>query len=170
MPGRTVEEAWRAFRDPIRRTIGALDLTARLSERAFDGGIHFLGSTAQGINFGPALNFTFSFHLEPLQENGEWRMTTRRYDFTLTERTDRAKLVFGWHWHPASRRSKITYPHVHVPSAAAFSTRHIPTGRVSIEDVIMFGFDDLGVTPSHEQAMAIVEANRSRHKQYRSWN
>ncbi len=170
MPGRDQKEAWRAFKDPISRAVGCLDMSARLVERRFENGVMLLGSSSPGIKFGDALMLVFSLQLEPVKDADQWRMTTRRYDFTLVSRTRSTEVVFGWHWHPASKRSRITYPHVHVPSASAFKTRHIPTGRVALEDVILFGFDDLGVLPAHQDARRIVAEVRDKHRQYRSWH
>jgi hypothetical protein len=170
LPGRNPQEAWRNFKEPIQRVVGCVDLSSRLVEREFDDGRRLLAGPSNGIAFGPSLSLTFSLQLEPIEEAGDWRMTTRRYDFTLTQRTKPAELTFGWHWHPASRRSQVVYPHVHVPSAATFSTKHIPTGRVSLEDVILFGFAELGVPPANTNAEKIVAEVRDRHKQYRSWH
>lgn len=130
----------------------------------------FLATQSTGIPFGPALSLFFSFRVRPVESEGTWRVTTERYDYTLTRPASPDKIVFGWHWHPESRRSRVSYPHLHVPSAESFSTKHVPTGRVSLEDVVMFGFDELNVTPAHATARAVVEEVRSTHKQYRSWN
>jgi len=143
---------------------------ARLVERTFDDGVRLLASPSEGIGFGPDLKLSFSFHIEPIVEDGMWRLATRRYDFTLTRSTRPIEIVFAWHWHPASKQSRITYPHVHVPSASRFNTRHIPTGRVSLEDIILFGFDDLGVNQAHPDAHKTVTEVRDRHKKYQTWH
>jgi hypothetical protein len=170
VPGRDEKEAWRAFKEPIQRVTGCVDMTVRLIERTFEGGIRILSTDDKGIRFGDALIFSFSLRLEPVVTDGVWRMSTRRYDFMITQRTDPKKVVFAWHWHPASRQSRIVYPHLHVPSALSHKTRHIPTGRVTLEDVVLFGFDELGVTPAHENAVSIVNETRELHKRHRSWN
>lgn len=170
MPGRDEQEAWRGFREPVARAVGCVDIAARLVERVFPNGVRLLASSARGVPFGPSLVLSFSWQVEPVVAvDGRFRMTTRRYDYTLTRRTDPRRIVFGWHWHPASRRSQVTYPHLHVPSALEFKTRHLPTGRVSLEDVILFGFDDLGIAPAHGDARRIVTEIRDRHKLFRSW-
>ena len=172
MPGRNEKEAWRAFADPVKRAIGAVDLTARLVEKHFsEDDVHILSSAPPGIPFGN-LTLSFSINVTPLpgESGGEWRMTTTRYDYALERVTSkRREQVVGWHWHPRSCRSDVLYPHVHVPSANSYSTRHIPTGRVALEDVIMFGFDDLGVAPTSDRAWQIVADVRDRHKEFRSW-
>ena len=169
MPGRDEKEAWRAFKEPIQRVIGCVDLNVRLIEKRFDGGVRILTTNANGIRFGDALTFSFSLRLAPVQENGVWRMSTQRYDFMITHRTEPTKMVFGWHWHPASKKSRIAYPHLHVPSALSHKSRHIPTGRLSLEDVVLFGFDELGVVPTVENAVAIVNETRDLHIRHRSW-
>lgn len=170
MPGRDEREAWLAFKEPIQRVVGCVDMSARLSERLLEKGRRLLASQVGGVKFGPDLLLMFSFQIEPVLTDGNYRMTTRRYDFTLVRTYSPDHIVFGWHWHPASRRSPVSYPHVHVPAASQFKTRHIPTGRMSLEDVILFGFADLGVEPAHPDAQQIVTEIRTRHKQYRTWN
>ena len=170
MPGRDEKEAWRAFKEPIQRVIGCVDQTVRLHEKQFKDGIRLLATTVDGIPFGDGLVFRFSLQLEPLSDDGVWRMSTRRYDFTIWTKTRVPTMVFGWHWHPASKQSKVVYPHLHVPSALSHKSKHIPTGRLSLEDIVMFGFDELGVIPTVENALAIVNETRDLHKQHRSWH
>lgn len=169
MPGRNADEAWREFCGPIRRTVGCIDLTARVVEKRFRDGNRFIAAPAEGITFGP-LSLNFDLTLRPVEGDTEWRMTTLRYNFTLVRPNDARTTIFGWHWHPNSKRSPITYPHVHVPAALEFRTRHIPTGRVSLEDVVVFGFVELGVPPAHDNARAVVQEVMDKHKQHRSWS
>ena len=169
MPGRNPEEAWRDFRDPIRRTVGAVDLTTRLIQRRFPEERRLLATPSTGIAFGKELTLIFSLLLEPVPfETTQWRMTTRRYDYTIVH--DSGDLVFGWHWHPESKRSRVTYPHIHVPSAGRYRTRHIPTGRISLEDVVLFGIDDLGVAGTYPTAREVVSEVHARHRIDRTWN
>lgn len=100
----------------------------------------------------------------------ESAMTTLRCDYEIFRLTQPKNPIFSWHWHPKSRRSKVSYPHLHVRSASEFPTKHLPTGRVSIEDVNFFAFDELGVQPTHEDARRIVTEIRDRHKLFRSWH
>ncbi len=70
MSGRNEREAWRAFVDPIRRAVGAVDLVARLQERRFANGIRHLATAPSGIAFG-TLTLSFSFQMEaPLSPRG----------------------------------------------------------------------------------------------------
>lgn len=169
MPGRNAREAWRNFADPIKRVVTCVDLAARVTERQIDENVRRIAAPASGIPFGTALSLNFGIDLAPVEGNTDWRMTTLKYDYTLVLAKQPTEIVFGWHWHPFSKRSSVTYPHVHVPSASAFKTKHIPTGRISLEDVIVFGFQELGVLPAHENALHVVSKVMGNHKANRSW-
>jgi hypothetical protein len=60
--------------------------------------------------------------------------------------------VFAWHWHP-TRTPQKPYPHLHVRSehrllGLALKNLHMPTGRVSFEEVVRFLIDELRVVPT----------------------
>lgn len=158
--------AWKAFREPILRVVGCIDQTARPKEHTFASGVRFLGG--KEIPFGDALHLSFAFHLEHGQKDGVDRMTTLRYEFTLTDQATRR--VFAWHWHPESKRSRVIYPHLHMPKGTPHAKAHVPTGRVTLEEVVLFGFHDLGVEPAVENGLSIVEQAMGTHKKYRAWN
>lgn len=160
--------AWRSFCAPIERVVGCVDQSARLDARLFDNGRRHLAGVK--IPFGADLLLTFAFTLEHGIKAGVDRMTTRSYSFTLTPRSDPTKRVFAWHWHPASTRSRVAYPHVHLPPGTPYASYHVPTGRVSLEEVILFGFTDLDVEPAVADGQRIVEDAMSTHKQYRAWS
>ena len=99
-------------------------------------------------------------------ERGPFRMSTRRYDFELIEG---GAVVFGWHWHPESKRTDVTWPHLHLPPGSVHKSKHVPTGRVALEDVLLFCIRDMNVRPAHDQGIPILEEVAQRHKQHRSW-
>lgn len=170
MPGRNPEEAWREFRDPIQRVVNCVDIGVPCRERRLDGDrLRWIASPVVGVPFGEHLSLNFALTLEAIEDDGVWRMTTKKYDYTVVRTRTPADRVFGWHWHPFSKRSGIKFPHLHVPSALEFSTRHIITGRVALEDVILFGVDQLNVPLAYDGARSVIEAARDRHKKYRSW-
>lgn len=173
MPGRNPNEAWRAFKEPIERAVGAIDQAIRLVTKVHtvsDGELRILKTEEPGLSFGPAHLLSIALHVVPIeQDDRQWRMTTRKYDYTLTERARPNKVVIGWHWHPRSRRSGVSNPHMHIPTANAFPTKHLPTGRVALEDVLLFGLDELGVTPAVAGAREIVDRVRTNFVDHRSW-
>lgn len=149
--------------------INCVDQSVRLSERDFGNGRRMLSSPTDGMQFGASFNFTFSLILEHTLKAGEQRMTTRRYTYSIIKAGTQDR-IFAWHWHPESKSSRVKYPHVHVPQGSPYSTRHVPTGRITLEDVILFGFDELGVGPSVPEAVRIITEVRDKHKLHRGWS
>lgn len=170
MPGHDERETFRAFADPIQKVVSCVDLKVRLQQREFDNGNWLLTTGHEGLRLTDSLRLLFSFTVNTVEKSGESAMTTLRYDYEIFRLTQPKNPIFSWHWHPKSRRSKVGYPHLHVRSASEFPTRHLPTGRVSIEDVILFAFDELDVQPTHGNARRIVTEIRDRHKLFRSWH
>lgn len=77
-----------------------------------------------------------------------WQVSLLSYRYTLLDpTTEREWLAF--HWHPG--REGAEHPHVH-PGSAILSRqelagRHIPTGRITLSDVLSFAIVELGVQP-----------------------
>jgi hypothetical protein len=102
----------------------------------------------------------------PDPSKGPFRMTTMRYDYELSERGD---VMFGWHWHPESKRSTVRWPHLHLPPGSAYRSKHVPTGRVALEDVLLFAINDMNAEPAHNRALEILQEVVGRHKEHRTW-
>jgi hypothetical protein len=172
VPGRNAPTAWRAFVEPIERAVGAVDLTIRLKSKVVTQDLYILSSGDPGISLqrtsGHLLHLYFALNLRPVEEEGgAWRMTTLRYDFALR---DRDSTVFSWQWHPRSRRSPVGWPHLHLPEGTRFGTKHVPTGRISLEDLLIFALDELDVRPSYENARSVLEDVAMKHKEHRTWS
>jgi len=170
VPRRDERAVFRAFADPIQTVVSCVDLKVRLQQRGFDNGNWLLTTGSDGLRLTDGLRLFFSFIVNTVEKSGESAMTTLRYDYEIFRPTQPTNSIFGWHWHPESRRSKVSYPHLHVRSASEFPTKHLPTGRVSIEDVILFTFDELGVQPTNGDSRRIITEVRDRHKLFRSWH
>lgn len=164
--GAAQRAAWREFSEPIKRTIHALDQRAVVLEHDH-GDCRIIRTPPDGIPLDHGRAFHFSLTLEHVVKAGEERMTTRRYDFFITQNNER---VMAWHWHPQSNRTQVPWPHFHMPKGMPFSSCHIPTGRVSLEDVVLFVFDELGVPPALQHGREIVEQVRDTHKKHRGWS
>lgn len=93
-------------------------------------------------------------------------MATQRYDYELFEKSEQ---IFGWHWHPTSKRSQITWPHFHMPQASRYKSAHIPTGRLALEDLLLFLIDEMDALPQLENARSIIEETRVQHRDHRHW-
>lgn len=178
MPGRNPEEAFRSFVEPLEACLRCTTLEHRLVVRR-----HADDQFSVTLNGGRPIplsngdvDFSFDFSMVVAtvpMDDGQQRMSTRKYIYDLREgrpKRGNATLV-QWHWHPNNGR--VAYPHAHLPFAAPYSSKlHVPTGRVTFEDVVEFIIDELGVppTPGHEHWSEIVEGTRGRHIAYRSWS
>lgn len=86
-----------------------------------------------------------------------YRVVTNGYEYMILNRQQREVLAF--HWHPG-QRSHEHDPHVHIGSAVVdsgssdigktFSRFHIPTGHISIAQVVRLLLTDFGVVPNRQ--------------------
>jgi hypothetical protein len=70
-------------------------------------------------------------------ERGPWRASTTEWIYEISDSSD--QLIVAFHWHPNSGR--VTWPHIHahgMHGSVQLHRLHPPTGRVSIEAVVLF--------------------------------
>jgi len=102
-------------------------------------------------------------------DRGPWKVTTRQYNFEL-ERG--GKRLFAFHWHPQPP-NPYTTPHLHLskqPDACspALALLHVPTGRVSVEEVIRLAIE-VGVKPRRDDYDKVLSETQALYEQYRTW-
>lgn len=167
----TDRKALRRFRDPLLEAVKCVDMSARLVEYPVDSKCYWLGTGERPISFGPSLELVFSITVELVRTAAGQRATTVKYDYML-ERTAEKKRCFGWHWHPRSKVSPIKEPHLHIEGGVNldYSTRHIPTGRMCLEDILLFGLKELKVPPAKTDAVGVVTRLRDAHRRNRTWH
>jgi hypothetical protein len=109
-------------------------------------------------------------------EDGPFRIHTREYWYRFELDDDVELLAF--HWTPETQNSQEKrYPHLHVGAALLVETtpilpgvlhkRHIPTGRVSIESIIRFAIEELGVLPLIPNWSDVLEQGQRQFDRYR---
>jgi hypothetical protein len=80
--------------------------------------------------------------------DGPWSVAVVSYIYSLYVAED--AMLLSYHWHPQGR-SPITTPHLHLGSAAVtqvfLADAHLPTGIVSLPDVVRLAIRDLHVRP-----------------------
>jgi len=64
-----------------------------------------------------------------------WKVSTTGWIYSLREGD---QSVADFHWHPAIT-PEIPFPHVHTPSPGP--RRHVPTGRILIEDLLVLAVE-----------------------------
>lgn len=87
------------------------------------------------------------------------------YQYALLDAAERE--ILAYHWHP-SGRSSILDPHLHLGPAGQIRQRdlasaHLPTGMISLPDIIQLAIESFGVVPrveSWREVVAEARANR----------
>jgi hypothetical protein len=102
-------------------------------------------------------------------ELGPWKTTTAGYDYTLQARS--GEEIIAFHWHPEAR-GRYSAPHLHAGTNFFSKKRHVPTGRITLEEVLRFGIEELDVQvrPDHKATWdATLAETEKRHKDWRTW-
>jgi hypothetical protein len=98
-------------------------------------------------------------------------MSTQEYIYNVSDSEESHEYLFAWHWHPTYRPDC----HLHVKAMLAnemgLTKKHLPTARVSFEEVLWFLIDEFDVFPAKEpdECRAILEDTRTRHERHRHW-
>jgi hypothetical protein len=106
---------------------------------------------------GNGLSFRASMQFETLdlgrsQKRERFRVTTREYIYAVSLED---KEIIAAHWHPVSS-SPYKEPHWHIGASALseigihLTRAHIPSPRVSFEQMIRFMIEQMGVAPRRE--------------------
>ncbi len=107
---------------------------------------------------------------QPVPLNGPWKTTTRAYQYHVTKMDGSEIILF--HWHPAST---VTQPHLHLgrstldPDGVLSRTSHVPTGRISLEQVIGLLINDLDVVPRRTDCQEILASGLADFRQWSTW-
>ncbi|CAN5660458.1 hypothetical protein BH24CHL1_BH24CHL1_10600 [soil metagenome] len=105
----------------------------------------------------------------------QYGLSVTYYEYRIMADDGREMIVF--HWHPG--RGGVNWPHLHVRSlmidssrhdlGRRFSTLHLPTSRVSIEQVVEALITQFDVTPLRADWQRILDAGQSAFKESRKW-
>ncbi len=99
-----------------------------------------------------------------------FEVRTIGYRYRVLDPLDRE--VLSYHWHPTGV-SPITYPHLHLSrrlspldlgphqEPAALGEMHLPTGFVTLADVVRLLITEFGVAPRRANWEAILAAERA---------
>lgn len=98
-----------------------------------------------------------------------WRVTSAAYAYELVD--ERERTLLAYHWHPFGA-SYVKTPHLHIGSAVTtgqFMKRHLPTGRVALEEVIRFVIRELDVEPLESSWEEILTETEAEFLARRTW-
>jgi hypothetical protein len=102
----------------------------------------------------------------------EWKASSRAYYYALFL-PDQDTEFMAWHWHPEGADPRPE-PHMHVSAnhgdmGPSFHKLHIPTGRVSFEQVARFLIEELDVEPQHRHWDDRLKESHGRFADFRTW-
>ena len=173
MAGKNPHQAVQNFIRPINEALSCVT-----DERAVASGDD--PSEAQALSFrheasklksSPVLFLTVNirFHIRQAKgKKGPWKVSTSAYYYGIQD-SDRREIL-AYHWHPGVGP---TYPHLHFHSATGsakqLSKTHMPTKRISLEEVLRFIIEELGVKPMRSNWKDVVEGTQKRYENFRSW-
>jgi len=103
-------------------------------------------------------------------ERRSWRISSAGWIYDIADVDE--DLILAFHWHPENS-GRVTHPHLHAygrHTTADLQKLHPPTGRVSIESVVLFLIEDLSVLPRRADWPAILERNEELFRQRRTWS
>jgi len=94
---------------------------------------------------GSSLNFAVNYRALHASDRRTWTATIASYRYGLYDRDGHE--VLSYHWHPDTY-SHMTTPHLHLGGGVAawrpdFAKAHIPTGLVTLEDVLLLAIEEL---------------------------
>jgi hypothetical protein len=101
----------------------------------------------------------------------EWKVSTDEYIYNVGQSIEDARdYLFAWHWHPSIGPEHC---HVHVRATLlngmSLAGTHLPTARVTFEEVIRFLVGEFDVIQAREDWLDILADTQARHEKHRSW-
>jgi len=108
---------------------------------------------------------------------GEWKAQTNGYIYRISlEMPDGAEPheLLRWDWHPRTTPDR-PQPHLHVgaeePDLGVMLPRlHIPTGRVSFEEVVRLLIAELGAQQNRDDWEVVLKDSEDRFRAFRTWS
>ena len=177
MPGPSPTSAVNAFIRPLREAascIGGAHFELTPGARGDVGETH--AWTFLPIEVAKDLSFSASMRFETLdlgrsEKRNRFRVTTREYIYAVSAQ---GREIIAAHWHPESS-SPVTTPHWHIGAAAltpegVYLTRaHIPSPRVSFEQMIRFMIEQMEVNPHTQDWSERLGRTESLFERHKTW-
>lgn len=100
-----------------------------------------------------------------------FRISTLKYIYVLWSASPNERIV-DWHYH--RRQNNSFEAHLHIRDDAKVTNhclidRHIPTGRVSLEDIVRFAVEEVSISPRNENWRIVLEQTESLFRANKTW-
>jgi len=185
LSGKNSHQAVEAFVEPLNRARSTVtNAVLAVSPGGYDpGGPHTLafraGSPRLSTDYGD-MTLTAIVGYSAVEtkdpDRGPWKVKTESYIYRLTA-ADGAKVI-SFEWHP-SGSSPVKTPHVQVGPAGLgqglgdlgklLSKAHIPTRRISMEQVLEFAIRELQVHYIRDDWEKVLMETYTAFEQWRTW-
>ncbi len=167
MTHRTSTRAFQAFRQSVQDSIAcfAHSRVTGTTHQPDRKGRLTLNSDRRMIEIECAIGYRIENR--GTQGVNDWRVATLGYIHSVSLDGER---VAEFHWHP-DETSNIWYPHIHprlAGSGRGQGGMHIPSGRIFVEDVLLFAHER-GAVPLKNNWSEIVDSVRQRIAAEASW-
>jgi len=180
LAGNTASQAVVNFHDPMKEVLGCF-LKGSVSNRLGSHASHVphVFTIADGDPVKLAgqsqLSLAVTMHYrvveDPRPDVGPFKVSTAKYIFELYDKAGRR--VIGYHWHPDDEKSPFRSPHLHLGESLRgpnlHHKAHLPTGRVSLEEVLKLAVYSFNVEPIRGDWEKILNRTQERHEAFRSW-
>lgn len=105
------------------------------------------------------------------KRKGEWKVSTTEYIYNVSETADTRDYMIAWHWHPNQRQECHVHAHAQLSNGIKLDGMHLPSARISFEEVLRFLVEEFGVEPAMERTHALrtLVQTQERHEKHRSW-
>lgn len=169
MAGRTPTAAVKAFVAPIQEALGLFasgNVTVDTYQPDAVGILTFNRGDIVKLRGGKVgLSVSMQYRIIETDEpgRGPWKVSTvgYMYDLLLDD-----KAQYEYHWHPISKSHEVR-PHLHCASVRG--KRHIPTGRVMIEDVLNLAVQHGANPNSTKRWKDLDQLNREKFARGATW-
>lgn len=177
MIGRTPTEAVRSLLAPLRQALSCVTRSVPYAESAYRPGAAPHELTLAGgapVRLGGAsrlqLVVKLRYRLDELRgERDPWRVRVVAYQYVLEDAVGRE--VIAYHWHPdgpAEGGRRVAFPHLHLEAGAVdgrlrpeLARAHLPTGSITLADVVELAIADLAVAPLRSDWTNVLQRARA---------
>lgn len=173
MPGRSPGGAREAFLDPLRKSLSCVTRAQLFHTGGKQPGeVESLALSEDPLHLHARqplddVQLLLAHQFKVIKTGtAAFRVTTTAYRYHLLTGDYGENELIAWHWHPKTS----PYPHVHVSGGLLGKSAHVPTGRVSIESVMRFLIDDLGVPKRRDDYQTVLEESEGPFVKHRGWH
>lgn len=114
-------------------------------------------------------------HIPHDRDRGPYKVSTRGYMHTV--RTIDEAEVIGFHWHPDGKEdgAVVRTPHMHIgstqlrPAGVISNKHHIPSPRMSVEEVLRYCIVEIGVEPLRTDWKSVLADSEDLFRMWASW-